>query len=110
MLNTTERRQELLRILCINKRATIKNLAEEFGVSRNSIVNDINVLSLKNPIYTQQGKGGGIFIVDGYKLGMKYLTDKQLKLLSRLLSRLTDEEEIKILKSIIDTYKNPLNK
>ena len=104
------RRIEILQILCKRKKEKIENLAEELCVSKRTICNDLEALSNSFPIYTQTGTYGGIFIVDGFTLGMKYLSDKQLKLLSRLLSGLTDEEDIKILKSIIDTYKNPLNK
>ena len=108
--NTTERRQSIFNILYKRRKETIDNLAFEFNVNERTIRRDLEILSVSFPIYTTQGNGGGVFILDDYKLGMKYLTDKQLRLLSRLLSGLTDEEDIRILKSIIDTYKNPLNK
>ena len=71
---------------------------------------DLEILSVSFPIYTMQGNGGGVFILDDYKLGMKYLTDKQLELLTRLSDELPDEKDRQIIKSVIATYKNPLNK
>ena len=86
------------------------NLAFELSVSRNTIINDIVVLSMTYPIYTQQGRGGGIFVVEGFKLGMKYLTEKQLDLLMRLYELLTEEDDALTMKTIITTYKNPMER
>ena len=106
MLRTTERRISVLHILCERRKETMDNLAFELGVSRNTIQRDIEVLSLSFPIYTSQGVGGGVCVVDGFRLGMKYLTDTQCELLERLLE--TQEGETKeILHSIIKTFKKP---
>ena len=61
------------------------------------------------PIYTQHGRGGGVFIVDGFKLGMKYLTDKQLALLNKVALLLTEEDDTITIQSIIVTFKNPIS-
>ena len=78
MRNTVERRQMILKIICERKADKIDNLAFEFSVCRNTIKKDIEVLSMSFPIYTTQGNGGGVHIVDGFKLEMKYL-DLNLK-------------------------------
>ena len=106
MLRTTERRISILRILCERRKETLENLAFELEVSRNTIQRDIEVLSLTYPIYTSQGIGGGVCIVDNFRLGMKYLTNTQCELLETLLE--TQEGEAKeILHSIIKTFKKP---
>ena len=110
MKNTTERRQSIFNILYKRRKETIDNLAFEFNVNERTIRRDLEILSVSFPIYTTQGNGGGVFILDDYKLGMKYLTDKQLELLIRLSDELPDEKDREIIKSIITTYKNPLNK
>ncbi|MBQ6979072.1 MAG: HTH domain-containing protein [Clostridia bacterium] len=109
MKSTTERRQTLLDILCQRRQETVGNLAYELCVSRNTIINDILILSMTYPIYTQQGRGGGVFIVDGFKLGMKYLTDKQLALLNKVALLLTEEDDTITIQSIIVTFKNPIS-
>ena len=108
MRGTTERRQKILELLCQRRSETINNLAFELQVCRNTIVNDLSVLACSYPIYTIQGKGGGIRVVEGFKLGMTYLTDVQLDFLIRISQSLTDDEDLKILESIIFTYKNPV--
>ena len=62
------------------------------------------VLSCSYPIDTQQGGGGGIFIADGYRLGMKYLTEEQLTLLEKL-SKMLCGEELTVMNSIIKTFR-----
>ena len=74
-----------------------------------TIRRDLEILSISFPIFTVQGKGGGVFMMESYKLVMIYLTDKQLELLNKLYLLLTEQEEKKTMDSIISTYKNPIN-
>ena len=48
------------------KNETISNLAEEFGVFARTILRDVEVLSVTEPIYTQCGRYGGIYVTDDY--------------------------------------------
>jgi predicted DNA-binding transcriptional regulator YafY len=106
MKATTERRQALVRLLCERRYETIDNLAFEFSVNRRTIRRDIELLSLSYPFYTTKGTGGGVHVVEGFRLGMKYLTDSQCELLERLLE--TQECKDKdVLHSIIKTFKKP---
>lgn len=106
MMKTAERRLALLSILCERKKETLDNLAFELQVSKATIKRDIVVLSLSYPIYTTPGIGGGIQVVEGFRLGMKYLTDSQYELLARLFEE-SEGEEKEILHSIIKTFKKP---
>lgn len=57
---------------------TAKELADEFNVSIRTIYRDIDVLSANGiPVYTTQGKGGGISIIDGYTIDRTLLSDKE---------------------------------
>ena len=62
-----DRRMEIVSILMVSGRVTSRDLAREFGVCISTIHNDIAALSYGYPIYTKQGAGGGIFIMDSYK-------------------------------------------
>lgn len=108
MQSTTDRRQAILEYLIDNRRTTRTDLADRFGVSTRTIERDILVLSCSYPIDTQQGGGGGIFIAEGYRLGRKYLTCDQLKLLEKLSANLS-EEELVIMESIIKVFKYPID-
>ena len=62
-LNSRDRQEEIIRILRSSKQTTVSRLAAEFGVSVSTIYRDITALSHKFPITTQQGNGGGVFLV-----------------------------------------------
>lgn len=111
-MGTAERRTEIMRVLCRRRHETISSLADEFGVSTRTILRDIEVLSVKEPIYTQCGRyGGGVYVTDDYSMSRMYMTDKELTVLHKL-SEFADkksvcelsEEENKLLKSIISQY------
>lgn len=80
-----ERRRELLELLCRKRQETMKNLAEEFGVSIRTIRDDITELTLSYPITTVRGRyGGGVKVEDWYHLNRKNLNPMQLDLLKRI--------------------------
>ncbi len=118
MMGTAERRAELMRILCRRRHETICNLAEEFGVSARTILRDIEVLSVTEPIYTQCGRyGGGVYVTDDYTMSRMYMSDKELSVLHKLVflaenNLICDlnKEEFDLLKVIISQYTKPNNR
>ena len=105
-MSSMERRMEILEVLCRRRSDTVENLANEFGVSKRTIKYDIEYLSLSYPVYTVQGHGGGVRIDDGYRLGMKYLSEKQTNLLEKLAVGLTGED-LATMQSILKKFKEP---
>ena len=67
---------------------TAKALATHFEVSVRTILRDIDTLAMAGiPIYTTQGKGGGVRLMDGFVLSRSVLTDQeQSNILSALQS------------------------
>lgn len=105
-MTANDRRMQILEVLCERRHEQVMNLAHEFGVSRNTIKNDILVLSCSYPIYTTQGNGGGVHVVDGYRMGKQYLTKEQKDLLEKLATRLTGED-FKTMQSILKKFGEP---
>jgi len=67
-------------IIVDRKAITATELAEHFGVSVRTIYRDIDILCTNGiPIYTLQGKGGGISIVDSYTIDKTLLSDEEQK-------------------------------
>lgn len=93
-MTTTERREEILRMLVSNRHEQVNNLAALFGVNERTIRNDITALSASYPIYTAQGNGGGIFMMDNYHPYKNTLSQQQTEVLEGLLSKANDEERI----------------
>ena len=106
MRSTTERRQLIIETLCLRRNDTIDRLAEEFGVSRRTIRYDLEVLQCSYPIETVKGAGGGVRVMDGYYIGMKYMTDSQTALLNKLSENLSGDE-LETMQSILKTFLNP---
>ena len=96
----------ILEILSVRRFTTVGNLVYEFGVCRKTIQNDIVFLSAFIPIYTAQGKGGGIHVVHGWKKDRLYLTSEQENLLMRLIHTLPKSDGV-VLQSIVSTFAKP---
>lgn len=108
-MNANERRMQILDVLCDRRHESIDNLAFEFGVSRRTIRYDIEILTCSYPIYTTQGNGGGVHVVDGYRRGKQYLSDKESDLLEKLAARLSGED-FATMQAILKKYKEPRRK
>ena len=106
MKNTSERRQMILEYLLEHKETTRFELSNHFNVSLRTIERDILILSCSYPIITIQGGGGGIKIADGYRLGMKYLSESQAALLEQLSETLSGKD-LEIMQSILKMFSKP---
>lgn len=112
MQGATERRSEIMKILCRRRSETVGNLAFEFGVSERTIRRDIEVLSLSEPIYTQSGRyGGGVYVEEGYSMYRMYMTETELRVLNKIDGLASayglDDGEMQVLHSIISAYTKP---
>ena len=72
----------ILSVLLQEEIITAPELAERFEVSRRTINRDIEVLCKAGiPIRTTQGTGGGISIMDGYRMDRTILTSKDMQMI-----------------------------
>ena len=106
MKKTSERRQMILEYLLEHRETTRFELSNHFNVSLRTIERDILILSCSYPIITIQGGGGGIKIADGYRLGMKYLSESQAALLEQLSETLSGKD-LEIMQSILKIFSKP---
>jgi len=107
-MNSLERRAEILEVLSRNKYSTIKILSERFNVSTTTIKRDIEILSMDYPIYTTQGKNGGIFVDSDWKFEKKYLNNNQMKVLNKFInSNRTSDIDKATLITILNDFSIP---
>ena len=114
-MNATERRKEIMKILCIRRYDTIGNLAEELGVSDRTVRRDIEILSLTEPIYTQSGRHrGGVYVMEGYYFNRTYLSTEEAALLNKIYNNMNSDdidslssEELILLNNIKKKYTKP---
>ena len=78
----TDRLIGILSVLLQEEQTTAPKLAEMFEVSRRTINRDIESLCMAGiPIQTVQGTGGGIRIMDGYRMDRTILTSKDMRMI-----------------------------
>ena len=78
----TDRLIGILSILLQEEKTTAPELAERFVVSRRTINRDIEDLCRAGiPIRTVQGSGGGISIMDGYRMDRTILTSRDMQMI-----------------------------
>ena len=78
----TDRLIGILSVLLQSKQTTAPELAELFEVSRRTINRDIEDLCKAGiPIMTIQGTGGGISIMDGYRMDRTILSSKDMRMI-----------------------------
>ncbi len=72
----------ILSVLLQEEKTTAPALAERFEVSKRTINRDIEDLCKAGiPIRTRQGTGGGISIMDGYRMDRTLLTSKDMQMI-----------------------------
>ncbi len=108
-LTTYERRERIKFLLVKEKSTTTRHLIHLFGVTKQTILNDIVFLSSRLPITTKAGNGGGIFLNLEYDYPKVYLTEEEKSLLLSLLDSL-DKNEKKTLINIINKFSMPETK
>ena len=106
MQSALDRRQAMLELLSDRRQETVANLMSEFGVSRCTVLRDIETLSCSAPIFTVQGNGGGVRVADGYYYGRRYLHSDQEALLRNLMPGLQPDEQ-KTIQSILTAFGMP---
>lgn len=78
----TDRLIGILSILLQKEKCTAPELAEKFEVSRRTINRDIETLCKAGiPVCTVQGAGGGIRIMEGYRIDRTLLTSRDMQMI-----------------------------
>lgn len=103
-MSPSERRNEILNLLCERRHETAGNLAAEFGVSERTIRTDLVVLSCCYPIQTARGRfGGGIYLPDWFQVERRTLSSKQQALLMRVRQTLAGDD-LQVMNSILAQF------
>ena len=87
------RQFQLVYLLLSRGRMTAGELAEKLEVSQRTVLRDIDALSAAGvPVYTTQGAGGGVSLLDGYVLDRAAFTDEEQRQLLMALQSLPGQE------------------
>ena len=106
-MTKTDRQRRLMEIISARRFETIPNLANELGVSRYTIMRDLNEITDIASFYTTCGKhGGGVHACDGWYYSKTYLSTDQEALLRSLLPNLQPEQQ-KTMQAILAAFAKP---
>jgi len=95
-----------MRILTARRRETMSRLADEMGVSRRTILRDVETLTLDYPIETQRGGDGCVKVADWYHPYRSIFSREQEEVLSKLLNT-DDEHQATVLRQLLAEYGSP---
>ena len=93
----------MIKELSDRRRETRENFAVEFQVSLRTTDNDLMYLSQEYPIYTERGRGGGIYVDKDFYLNQRYLSKAQKDLLL-CLEKILEGEDRRIMENILKTF------
>ena len=104
-MSYSERREEIVRLLRCGGKYTIKELADRFGVVRNTIKNDLLILTVDCgwPIDTILGPGGGVHMTDFNHPHKHILSQDVIRALNEAI-RTADTKNAKILSEFLQTH------
>lgn len=104
-----ERLFKIVYYLLDKKNATAKELADYLGISKRTVLRDVNTLSLSGiPIYAEKGNKGGFRLLDDFILNKSVITEQeQREILSALqgLSTVKTEETGQVLNKLSSFFK-----
>ena len=63
--NAFQRRRDIERMLLSGKKLTTSQMMKMFGVGKNAIRRDFDIIGEDLPVVTRQGYDGGYFLADG---------------------------------------------
>ena len=92
-MSVVTRQFQMVYLLLEKGRMTAGELAERLEVSPRTVLRDVDALSAAGvPIYTTQGAGGGVALLDGYVLDRAAFTDEEQRQLLTALQSLPGQE------------------
>ena len=102
-----ERRIEMLYLLSRYKKSSFVELANLYEVSTRTIYADIVFLSRYAPIYTKNGKNGGVFLMNEYRNDLNlHLSKDEEELLEKLAADLNGRNA-QLLRNVLNKYSMP---
>lgn len=99
-MTSKQRQHAIIEVLSSGRKVTMRELAEQFGVSRRTIRLDIDYLSKLYKLEITKGRNGGVRMVEPPDLNHKRLSTKQQSVLEKLQATASKEDGC-VLQSII---------
>lgn len=93
MTAAEQRREKIMEILSVHRQTNLKELSERFGVSRRTILYDLDAITASAQFYTVPGNGGGIFACEGWHYRPARMTARMQKAVEDAINGLPPDKE-----------------
>ena len=97
------RRDAIIEFLRQQGKVSTRVLTEHFRVTRQTILQDITVLSSRCDICTERGRNGGVYLLEKSRPAKQFLSSTQTEVLLQLLPALSEEKRL-IVQSILRDF------
>ena len=101
--NAFQRRRDIERMLLSGKKLTTSKMMKMYGVGKNAIRRDFDIIGEELPIVTRQGYDGGYSLMDGVGKYQNLLSQEQLKCLEKVAVTCNAEDR-ETIRSIIQEF------
>ena len=111
MVDLHERRERIIRILMMNGKCTMQQLADSLNVSTRTIKRDIDILGYRYPICTENHRNGGVYISNYGTVIPPKVSRMEIEVIQKIISEAEqtgrcclDKSEIEVLKELIAAH------
>lgn len=95
MKATSDRRLAIRDYISVKRQTTLRELTDEFGVSKSTIRRDLDAITATSFFEMVPGNGGGIRAIDGWYASNHYLTVEQEVFLQGIQELQPGQEKIR---------------
>lgn len=91
--NAFQRRKEIERMLLSGRKLTVPEMMEKFGVGRDAVRRDFDIINEELPLIVKQGYQGGYSLMDGPGRHQNILSEEQLECLREIMLVCTEKQK-----------------
>ena len=102
MTTTEERREKIMEIISVQRRTSLKELADRLHVTTRTILYDLDAITAYAQFYTVPGNGGGIFACEGWHYKPERLTARMQKAVEDAINGLPPD--VSALQELLDAF------
>ncbi|MCM1488302.1 MAG: YafY family transcriptional regulator [Firmicutes bacterium] len=97
----------ILSLMLQKERVTAREISEKFEVSRRTVLRDIESINMAGiPVASSKGKGGGFYIMEGYKIDKTLLSAEDMQLIFAGLKGLDSVSGSRRYRQLMDKLKS----